>query len=124
MRVEFGKKLLQHLQNLEESETGKVFKFANHVREVGFAGLEGRNKNSIQVPLTDPDFEKKVRIAKEKKFWHYHVGIKVYDGGKFGDKTSRWVLHYANYNPHYIRLAMLDYHPPFRLPRDEWLLIR
>ncbi|EKN3612531.1 hypothetical protein NUG10_002523 [Yersinia enterocolitica] len=124
MRVEFGKKLLQHLQNLEESETGKVFRFANHVRESGLDGLEGRNKDSINVPPTDPDFEEKVKRAKEKKFWHYHIGIECYDFGRFGDRTSKWVLHYSNYNPYYVRLAMLDYHPPFRLPRDEWLLLR
>lgn len=125
MRVELGKKLLQFLQTRDKDDSQKVFNFVTHVKQHGLANLEGRNKNSDDVPKDDPQFLAKVQRAREKKLWHYHIGIKCYKAGTvFGDRTSRWVLHYANHSPESIRLAMLDYHPPFRLPSDAWLVRR
>lgn len=125
MRVELGKKLLQSLKLRSKDDSLKVFSFVEHVKVQGLVNLEGRNKNSNNVPTDDPHFVAKVQRATEKKFWHYHIGIEQYKPGTaFGDRTSEWVLHYANHEPQFIRLAMLDFHPPFRLPHDDWLVRR
>ncbi|EMQ4858681.1 hypothetical protein JA116_13170 [Morganella morganii] len=133
MRVELGIKLAKHLQNMVKKEeeqsvdqqVDKVFEFIEHVKNAGLIGLEGRNKDSSNVPLGAPDYDERVKKAKEKKWWHYHVGIWCYDTNKkFGDRTSEYIIHYANYSPYYVRLAKLDYHPPFRLPFDSFLAIR
>lgn len=124
MRVEFGRKLIEYLQTIEKEQQTKVYNFAKHVKSSGLNGLEGRNKSSAMVPTSDPEYINKVKRATEKKFWHYHVGIEFYENGSFGDRTSMWVLHYANHEPHYLRLGMLDFHPPFRLPHDRFFKLR
>lgn len=131
MRVELGKKLILQLQQLvinktlEEDQIDKVYNFVKHVTDNGLTGLEGRNKDSANVPLNANDYALRVSKAVAKKWWHYHIGINVYEAHKsFGDKTSEYVLHYSNYSPYYIRLGKLDYHPPFIIPNDDWLLIR
>lgn len=130
MRVEFGKKLLKHLkeivakEEMEEKQVDKVFLFADHVRTHGLKDLEGRNKNSDEIPEDYPDREKRIETARAKKWWHYHIGIECYNGFIHGDKTSEYIIHYANHSPNYIRLGKLDYHPPFLIPFDEWLVYR
>lgn len=129
MRVEFGKNLLMQLQELMkdedmEDQVDKVYHFATHVKLHGLSNLEGRNKNSDEVPLNYPDREERIAKAREKKWWHYHIGIECYDGFTHGDKTSKYIIHYANHSPNYIRLGKLDYHPPFLIPFDKWLVYR
>lgn len=125
MRVELGIKLIKQLQKRSGEDVNKVYKFVNHVKKHGLKKLEGRNKSSDNVPKDDPAFLAKVKRAQEKKFWHYHIGIHEYEPDSvFGDKTSKYILHYANHDPCYIRVAKLDYHPPFLLPYDSWLLLR
>ncbi|MCW0310544.1 hypothetical protein NB694_000344 [Pantoea ananatis] len=131
MRVEVGKKLIIQLQNLVNDETieakqiDKVYSFINHVKIRGLTDLEGRNKDSSEVPDDAVDRDAKIKQAKDKKWWHYHIGINFYKTYKsFGDRTSEYVLHYANYSPYYIRVAKLDYHPPFLLPFDDYLNLR
>lgn len=131
MRVEMGKKLLYQLQQLvkeeilEEDQIDKVFNFVKHVSANGLKNLEGRNKDSSNVPLHVDDYAARVAKAVAKKWWHYHIGISLYEQRRsFGDKTSEYVIHYSNYSPYYIRLGKLDYHPPFRIPNDNWLNIR
>lgn len=131
MRVELGMKLIHQLQKLvvdktlEEDQIDKVFNFVEHVKANGLAGLEGRNKDSANVPLDARDYAERVSKAVAKKWWHYHIGINFYETRKnFGDRTSEYVVHYANHSPYYIRLGKLDYHPPFLLPNDDWLNLR
>lgn len=130
MRVELGKRLIKQLQDLvtnetiEEDQIDKVYVFITHVRENGLVNLEGRNKNSDEVPEHYEDYEERIKKAREKRWWHYHIGIDQYSGFIFGDKTSEYIIHYANYNPLYIRLGKLDYHPPFLIPFDDWLTYR
>ncbi|MGX9362205.1 hypothetical protein [Pantoea ananatis] len=131
MRVEVGKKLIKQLQSMvsnkiiQAEQIDKVYDFIDHVQASGFAGLEGRNKDSSAVPVEAVDREAKIRKALEKKWWHYHIGINFYKMHKtYGDRTSEYVLHYANHSPNYIRVAKLDYHPPFLLPYDDYLNLR
>lgn len=131
MRVELGKKLIRQLQQLvinktlEEEQIDKVYMFVQHVTSNGLTGLEGRNKDSANVPLDAKDYGLRVAKAVSKKWWHYHIGINFYEERKlFGDKTSEYIIHYSNFSPYYIRLGKLDYHPPFHIPNDDWLLIR
>ncbi|HHS9781231.1 TPA: hypothetical protein ACTW95_000494 [Klebsiella quasipneumoniae subsp. similipneumoniae] len=131
MRVELGKKLIYQLQQLvlnktlEEEQIDKVYIFIEHVESNGLAGLEGRNKNSANIPIGAKDYDSRVSKAIEKKWWHYHIGINFYEQHKiFGDKTSLYIIHYSNFSPYYIRLAKLDYHPPFNIPNNDWLRIR
>jgi hypothetical protein len=130
MRVELGKRLIKQLQDLvtdktiEEDQIDKVYVFITHVKKNGLINLEGRNKNSDEVPEHYEDYEERRKKAREKKWWHYHIGIDSYSGLNFGDKTSEYIIHYANHNPLYIRLGKLDYHPPFLIPYDDWLVYR
>lgn len=122
MNVSFGKKLLQSLKTREKSDSDKVFQFAKHLKENGFIGLEGRNKSSDNVSPNDPMFIKKVRLAQMHSWWHYHIGIASYDMSKpFGSRTSEFVLHYSRKDEPRIKLAKLDYHPPFIIPFDSYL---
>ncbi|MDK4215920.1 hypothetical protein [Pantoea agglomerans] len=131
MRVEVGKHLIREIQQLvndeiiEVEQIDKVFCFIDHVKASGFAGLEGRNKDSSNVPAGARNRDSKVQKALAKKWWHYHIGINFYKTRKsYGDRTSEYVLHYANHGPYYIRVAKLDYHPPFLLPHEEYLDLR
>jgi len=130
MRVEFGKKLIKQMQDLVKDDKisieqiDKVYQFATHVKSNGLINLEGRNKNSDDVPEHYADCEERKEKAREKKWWHYHVGIDSYTDSPHGDKTSEYIIHYANHSPYYIRLGKLDYHPPFLIPYEEWLVYR
>jgi len=131
MRVEVGKNLVREIQHLvktkviELDQIDKVYGFIDHVKASGLAGLEGRNKDSSHVPAKAKNRAEKVEKALSKKWWHYHVGIDVYKPkGTFGDRTSKYVLHYANHGPHYIRVGKLDKHPPFLIPHDDCLKLR
>lgn len=122
MKVLFGKKLLQSLKNRNKSDSDKVFRFAKHLEVKGFEELEGRNKSSDNVSPNDPMFVRKVRLAQLHDWWHYHIGIASYDMSKpFGKRTSEFVLHYSRKEEPNIKLAKLDYHPPFLIPPDSYL---
>ncbi|MGP2538301.1 hypothetical protein [Pantoea eucalypti] len=131
MRVEVGKKLVKEIQQLvknkviAEDQIDKIYDFIDHVKASGFAGLEGRNKDSSKVPIKAKNRAQKVAKALSKKWWHYHVGIDFYKPKNgFGDRTSKYVVHYANHGPHYIRVGKLGKHPPFLIPSDDYLDLR
>ncbi|EIC4352181.1 hypothetical protein LJS80_001116 [Salmonella enterica] len=123
MNVALGKLFSKELLNLPEKDQQKIFSFIRHVQSKGLDGLEGRNKNSDNVPTDDPDFIAKVKIALEHKLWHYHIGITSYNRNKpYGDRTSEYILHYKNQiNPGEVKVIDFSLHPPFRPPSPSYL---
>ncbi|WP_141240223.1 hypothetical protein [Pantoea ananatis] len=122
LNVKFGKKLIQQLKQKEKSDSDKIFRFAKHLEVRGYKGLEGRNKSSDNVHPDDPDFIAKVKKAQEHVWWHYHIGITCYDMSKaYGDRTSEFVVHYSRKDEPIVLIGKLDYHPPFKIPFDEYL---
>ncbi|MDN8598642.1 hypothetical protein Q0A17_04290 [Citrobacter sp. S2-9] len=122
MDVAFNKIFKSRYANLPDSDKKKIFAFYQHVQQKGLTLLEGRNKNSDNVPKDDPDFLAKVQYAQANKLWHYHIGIEKYDMQRpFGARTSEWILHYINDVPTCIKIADLDSHPPFSLPAQPFL---
>lgn len=119
--VSFGEKFLQEFKCFPKADQKKIIQFVDYVRKHGFVGLEGRNKSSINVLSTDPEFLAKVSYAREHNLWHYHIGIPEYTPDTpFGDRTSEWVLHYIRTDDT-IKIIELGSHPPFKLPRQEYL---
>lgn len=122
MEVVFSRYFRDCYANFSESDRRKIYSFYEHVKKHGLVELEGRNKNSDNVHKDDPNFLEKVAYAIKHKLWHYHIGIVRYDLSRpFGHRTSEWVLHYVNESPESIKIADLDWHPPFRLPTEERL---
>lgn len=123
MRVEIGKLFGREVLNFPANDQVKIYQFIKHVQQNGLNGLEGRNKNSENVPTEDPDFVLKVRVAQAHKLWHYHIGIVDYDMTKpFGDRTSEYILHYKNelINGE-VKVVDFSSHPPFRPPSIQYL---
>ncbi|AHF77936.1 Putative phage associated protein [Sodalis praecaptivus] len=123
MKVEIGKLFGRELLNFPPSDQLKIKNFIKHVQAHGLNNLEGRNKNSDNVPTDDKDFVKKVKLAQAHRLWHYHIGIVDYDMTKsFGDRTSEYVLHYKNeLSPGELRIIDFSTHPPFRPPTPPYL---
>ena len=123
MEVAIGKLFGKEILNFPQNDQLKIYTFINYVKANGLNGLEGRNKNSDNVPTDDRDFVQKVRLAQAHCLWHYHIGIVAYDMSKqFGDRTSEYVLHYKNeLKPGEIRIVDFSTHPPFRPPTAPYL---
>lgn len=121
MNVFFGKKLKKILLTLDEEERQKILSFAIHVKQYGLNKLEGKNKRSDGFSNDDPDFAKKMALVKKHNLWHYHIGIPCYKDSPSGEyKTSEYILHYKR-GQDYIKIVDLDRHPPFTLPKPEYL---
>lgn len=123
MKVEIGKLFGREVLNFPADDQRKIFSFIVNVQRNGLCNLEGRNKNSENVPTDDIEFVSKVRIAQAHKLWHYHIGIVDYDMTKpHGDRTSEYILHYKNeLVAGEIRIVDFSSHPPFRPPTAPYL---
>lgn len=123
MKVEIGKLFGREVLNFPPDDQTKILAFINAVKSNGLVNLEGRNKNSDEVPKDDVEFVSKVRTAQAHKLWHYHIGIVDYDLTKpFGNRTSEYVLHYKNEMiPDEIKIVDFSSHPPFRPPTAPYL---
>ncbi|WP_447765810.1 hypothetical protein [Enterobacter asburiae] len=124
MIVQIGKLFGKEVLNFPVDDQTKIFSFIKYVQQNGLNGLEGRNKNSENVPTDDPDFVSKVKTAQTHKLWHYHIGIVDYDMTKrFGDRTSEYILHYKNeLIAGEIKVVDFSSHPPFRPPSTPYLV--
>lgn len=122
MNVTLGAIFAERLQRYTKEDRDKILKFMLHVKQLGFDGLEGRNKFSDDIDKNDPKFITKVRFVNKHCLWHYHIGIAFYiEGTKFGDRLSKYVLHYSRLAPDEIKIADMDEHPPFVLPTEKFL---
>lgn len=123
MNVEIGKLFGREVLNFPPDDQIKIFSFIKHVQDFGLVRLEGRNKNSDEVPTDDIEFISKVRTAQAHKLWHYHIGIVDYDMTKpFGDRTSEYILHYKReLVPNEVKIVDFSSHPPFRPPTAPYL---
>lgn len=123
MEVQIGKLFGKELLNFPLGDQLKIKKFIDHVKINGLHKLEGKNKNSDEVPKNDFDFIKKVKLSQAHRLWHYHIGITSYDTQKpFGQRTSKYVLHYKNeLEPGEIKIVDFLPHPPFDLPQAAYL---
>lgn len=122
--IKRGRKFKEEFKRFPESDQLKIAKFISHVKKHGFQGLEGRNKKSDDVDKNDGEFLKKIQKVRQHNLWHYHIGIICYNMLlPFGDRTSEYVLHYVR--PLYSYLGIVDFssHPPFKLPRDDYLVL-
>ncbi len=118
--VQYGRKIANEMQYFPSKDLIKIKKFENHIKQYGFDGLEGRNKSSDNVPTDDPQWQAKVRYAQQHNLWHYHIGIPCYENSDQGDKVSEYVLHYIK-GDNFIKIVDMNGHPPFNLPRQEYL---
>lgn len=123
MQVKYSALFKQMLKNFPKADQLKIRAFETHVRQHGFSGLEGRNKSSADVPTDDPNWLQKVRQARDNNLWHYHIGIPHYDEScRYGDKTSKYVLHYIyDHVEDILTLVYMSPHPPFELPDESYL---
>lgn len=123
MRVEIGRLFGREVLNFPPEDQKKIYSFIINVQRNGLTNLEGRNKNSENVPTDDRDFVAKVRIAQTHKLWHYHIGVVDYDMTKpYGDRTSEYILHYKNeLEVGVVRIVDFSSHPPFRPPSEPYL---
>lgn len=111
----------KHYQNFPQRDKEQIAKFVVHILSHGFEGLEGRNKQSDDVPFSDPDFVRKVEYAANNHLWHYHIGIIRYDLTKpYGERTSEYILHYQRLGD-VVKIVDYSPHPPFQLPTENYL---
>lgn len=117
-----GKKFREELRHFPTADQEKIADFIEHVQLHGLSQLEGRNKNSDNVPTDNPNWLTKVKFAQAHNLWHYHIGIPNYDSGTtFGDKTSAYLLHYVRYDD-MIKIVDFSDHPPFKFPTEAYLI--
>lgn len=121
MKVRYGSKFKQNLKNFPVKDQLKIKKFVEHIEQFDFEGLQGRNKNSDNVPKDHPNWAERVTYAQKYKLWHYHIGIPCYIQSEHGDYVSEYVLHYIKEND-YIILVDMSLHPPLQLPTPEYLI--
>lgn len=119
--VAFSPLFKQGVKNYPKADQLKIGEFVEHLQNYGFAGLQGRNKSSDNVPTDDPNWAKKVAFAQKYSLWHYHIGIPSYTQASNGEMTSEYVLHYQRFAEKIIIVAMSP-HPPFELPSESELL--
>ena len=120
--IQLGELFNERYPNFSRSDKQIIFQFTTHLQEHGFFGLSGRNKPSTDVHRDDPYFLNKLNYAKDNNLWHYHIGIPYYDEtNNHGDWTSEWVLHYQVITDTEIKIVDLGDHPPFKLPKPEYL---
>lgn len=123
VQVGLGLVFAKRLKNYPKEDRMKILSFMHHVQNNGFDGLEGRNKASDDVDKNDPKYITKVRYARKHVLWHYHIGIECYDMTyPFGERTSKYVLHYSRKEIDDIKIADMDEHPPFVLPAEDYLV--
>lgn len=120
--VSFGEIFLQRFKNYPETDRKIIQDFIEHYEEHGFKGLPGRRKSSDDVDKDDRDFVRKVKYALDNKLYHYHIGIPEYDKTNArGDWTSEYIIHYQDISSYEIKILDYDRHPPFYLPKKEYL---
>ena len=122
MIVSLGDEFSKQLKHYPLTDKEKIYEFIRHVQQQGFVGLKGRNKPSHNVEKNDPDFAAKVRYAIDNNLHHYHIGIPHYTPSPNGDMTSEYILHYILVNDDEIRIVDMDYHPPFKMPNEKYLI--
>ena len=120
--VKFGQIILSRIPAFPYSDIHKIKTFAQHVVINGFDGLPGRNKRSDDIDRDDPYYRDKVVYVDKHNLHHYHIGIPEYKDGDFGDKTSEYILHYT-LNGNEVAIVHFDWHPPFKLPEEEMLVV-
>ncbi|EDE8442921.1 hypothetical protein BZU22_12865 [Salmonella enterica subsp. enterica serovar Pomona] len=106
---------------LPATEQHKIANFISHVKKDAWKNLEGRNKKSDDINPASPDYWKKIAFVNQFNLWHYHIGIKQYNlSKKYGDRTSRFVLHYMR-KLEQVKIVDMSEHPPFILPTQHQL---
>lgn len=120
MKVIFTPQFKEWLKNYPTTDQIKIGQFVEHVKKFGLNNLQGRNKNSDNVPKDDPNWSKKVAYAQQYKLWHYHIGIPDYETATNGEKVSEYILHYQRFDDEIVIVDM-TYHPPFTLPEESLL---
>ncbi len=127
MQVEFSQKFKTQLKNFPKADQLKIYAFYEHVKSKGFEGLLGKNVVSDNVPTDDPSWHEKVTYAQRHNLWHYHIGIPEYQPSEVGDYlTSEYVLHYiksTKQGEDCITIVDMSSHPPFELPKEEYLTV-
>jgi mRNA-degrading endonuclease RelE of RelBE toxin-antitoxin system len=135
-RLEVTDHFKKKARNLAKKPRKKIASFIDIFQTGGFYAIDNvsidgrivRNKQSNNIPTSDPDFIKKVSFAQKHKLWHFHAGfydvdcdIDGYKYSESGDLTSQWVIHYQKFSESHINIVDVTPHPPFSLP-DEKLL--
>ena len=118
--VVFSPLFKQCVKNYPKADQLKIGEFVEHLQNYGFAGLQGRNKSSDNVPTDDPNWAKKVAFVQQYSLWHYHIGIPSYTQTATGELTSEYVLHYRLLADRIVIVGM-SAHPPFELPTENEL---
>ncbi len=121
IQVYLNPQFAKELQRFPIKDQEKIANFILHIRNYGFVGLAGRNKNSDEVDKDDPEWLDKVTYAQKYNLWHYHIGIPKYDTTKgCGDWTSEYIIHYVM-QENFVTLVDFNCHPPFKLPSKNYL---
>lgn len=63
MKVAFGETFARYYLNFPKADQAKIRAFVNDVETYGLTGLQGRNKNSDNVPKDDANWSQKVAYA-------------------------------------------------------------
>ncbi|EAW3717065.1 hypothetical protein FES05_14680 [Salmonella enterica] len=112
MDISFSKHFRRIFSGLPATEQHKIANFISHVKKNAWENLEGRNKKSDDINPASPDYWEKIAFVNQFNLWHYHIGIKQYNlSKKYGDRTSRFVLHYMR-KPEQVKIVDMSEHPP------------
>jgi hypothetical protein len=106
--------------DISDDDADKVTDFVIHLSQHGFKNLEGRNKRSNDALPNDKRFMSKAQFAIEYKLFHYHPGINYYDGNEYGDKKSKYLVHYSfDHVENAAKVICLNFHPDLILPKIQ-----
>lgn len=120
--VSLGRLFAVEFKNFPKDDQDKILDFIKHYQQHGFAGLPGKNVPSTRIPPDTENYEELYHFASFYQLWHYHIGIPMYELS-YVEKylTSEWLLHYRRMSRVDIRIVDLSYHPPFRMPSEDYL---
>lgn len=82
-----------HYRYLTEAQQRALMLFVKHVKTKGLGTLPGKVKKSDQVPLNEPNRDRRIKTAQEFNLYHYHLGTPCWEESDNGNyKTSDDVI--------------------------------
>ncbi|NWO06871.1 MAG: hypothetical protein HLX50_14600 [Alteromonadaceae bacterium] len=85
--------LEHHYYHMSEIQQKALLTFVKHVMKSGLGQLPGKLKKSDNVPLNEPNRDRRIKTAKDYNLYHYHLGTPCWEESENGCfKTSDDVI--------------------------------